>query len=331
MIQDAPHFKIQERPTMTNKSEHILANLASDDDIAALMLTVYHDIHDHLELNNLVDMWCHRTALISENIYSQEKYFNIDLSGYVPEIIDTVTEFDRIRLSWAVDRHRGFPNGVWYAFEQWPTPQLQLPTFTTNTSENRNISLDLEFCPVCGTCNQPYHLLFNYDHDHNTGLIRGYICRECNVYEGRSYTPAPSYRELTIPHRTASDIDNFWVPWRTGHDHYMSQNIYKFYDRVTRTKSCSVGGRIHNTLLSRLRGDALHFTSEHYAQTDALFKRILPRLRLDEGKLTEFDENSQYGSRLASMFADDPSYISRQEILDLIDTAMTSLTNRACD
>ena len=312
---------------MTNKTKRILADLASYDQITELMLTTHRDIHDHLELNNLVDMWRRRTALIFERIHGEEKYFNVDLSDYVPEVIDTVTEFDRIRLLWAVDRYRGFPNGAWYAFERWPTPQLQLPSFTTNTGESHNIDLNLQFCPVCGTCNQPYQLLFNYDHDHNTGLIRGYICRKCNVDESRSYIPTPRYPELTIADNTAPDVDDFWIPWRTGHDHYMSQNIYEFYDRVTRTKSCSIGGRIHNTLLSRLRGDASHFTPEHYAQADALFARILPRLRLDEGKLIEFDENSQYGSRLASMFADKPNYISRQEILDLIDTAMASLAH----
>lgn len=310
---------------MTDKSERIPAHLTSHDDIAALMLTTHHDIQDHLALNNLVDIWRRRTALILEGIYSQEQYFNIDLSNYVLKIITTVTEFDRIRLAWAVDRYHGFPNGVWYAFEQWPTPQLQLPTFTANIGENHNISLDLEFCPVCGTCNQPYQLLFNYDHDHNTGLIRGYVCRKCNVYEGRSYAPTPYYPELTIADNTAPDVDDFWVPWRTGHDHYMSQNIYEFYERVTRTKSSSVGGRIHNTLLSRLRGDASHFTPEHYAQANALFARILPRLRLDEGKLTEFNEDSHYGAHMTLISAKDPSYISRREILDLIDTAMASL------
>lgn len=313
---------------MTDKSESILTNLTSHDDIAALMLTIHHDIRDHLALNNLVDIWRRRTALIFEDIYNEEKYFNIDLSDYVPEIITTVTEFDRIRLAWAVDRYHGFPDGVWYAFEQWPTPQLQLPTFTTNTGENHDISLDLEFCPVCGTCNH-HHSVFNYDHDHNTGLIRGYICRECNVYESGSYAPTPHYRELTIPRHTAlapaPDVDDFWVPWRTGHDHYMSQNIYEFYERVTRTKASSVGGRIHNTLLSRLRGDASHLTPEHYAQADALFARILPRLRLSEGKLIEFNEDSQYGAHMALMSADDPRYISRREILDLIDTAMALL------
>lgn len=305
---------------MTDKTERILTQLTSHDDITTLMLTTHHDIHDHLELNNLVDMWRHRTALIFERIYREEKYFNVDLGDYVPEVITTVTEFDRIRLSWAVDRYHGFPDGVWYAFERWPTPQLQLPAFTTNTGESHSIDLNLEFCPVCGTCNQPRHLLFNYDHDHNTGLIRGYICRECNVDEARSYAPIPQYyHELTIAAHIAPDVDDFWVPWRTGHDHYMSQNIYEFYERVTRTKAHSVGGRIHNTLLSRLHDDT--------AQADALFARILPRLRLKEGKLTEFNENSHYGTHLASMIADDPSYISRQEILDLIDTAMTSITH----
>ena len=107
---------------MTNKTERILADLASYDQITALMLTTHRDIHDYLELNNLVDMWRRRTALIFKRIHEEEKYFNIDLSDYVPEVIDTVTEFDRIRLSWAVDRYRGFPDGAWYAFERWPTP-----------------------------------------------------------------------------------------------------------------------------------------------------------------------------------------------------------------
>ena len=89
-----------------------------------------------------------------------------------------------------------------------------------------------------------------------------------------------------------------------------------------------MGGHIHNTLLSRLSGDEPCFTAEHHAQANALFARILPRLRLKEGKLTEFNENSRYGAHLASMVADDPSYISRQEIRDLIDAAMTSLPHK---
>lgn len=304
---------------MTNRTEHILADLTSYDQIIELMLTTHRDIHDYLELNNLVDMWRRRTAFIFEHIYRKEKYFNVDLSDYVPEVINTVTEFDRIRLLWAVDRYHGFPDGAWYAFEQWPTPQLQLPAFTTNTGESYDINLNLEFYPVCGTSSR-HHSTFNYDHDHNTGLIRGYICRECNVDEARSYAPVPQYyRELIIAAHTPPNVDNFWIPWRTGHDHYMSQNIYEFYERVTRNKACSVGGRIHNTLLSRLHGDT--------AQANALFTRILPRLRLKEGKLTEFNEDTHYDAYLASMIADDPSYISYQEIRDLIDTAMTSLTH----
>lgn len=35
-------------------------------------------------------------------------------------------------------------------------------------------------CAVCGI-NTPYS--FVTDHDHETGLIRGYLCRSCNVYE----------------------------------------------------------------------------------------------------------------------------------------------------
>lgn len=95
---------------MTDKTERILAGFTSHDDIAALMLTTHHNIQDHLALNNLVDIWRRRTALIFEGIYSQEKYFNIDLSDYVPEIITTVTEFDRIRIAPAQSSQKDSPD-----------------------------------------------------------------------------------------------------------------------------------------------------------------------------------------------------------------------------
>lgn len=39
-----------------------------------------------------------------------------------------------------------------------------------------------ERCAICGV--RPGHLV--HDHDHRTGLVRGRLCRGCNVSEGRS-------------------------------------------------------------------------------------------------------------------------------------------------
>ena len=49
----------------------------------------------------------------------------------------------------------------------------------------------------CAVCGRP---AFNRDHDHATGLLRGYLCRSCNASEGTAHTgQAPifaKYRRL---------------------------------------------------------------------------------------------------------------------------------------
>ena len=42
-------------------------------------------------------------------------------------------------------------------------------------------------CGICGPCWGDLVL----DHDHETGLVRGYLCRGCNAKEGARY-PAPA-------------------------------------------------------------------------------------------------------------------------------------------
>lgn len=44
----------------------------------------------------------------------------------------------------------------------------------------------------CAVCGSDWHKLVE-DHDHKTGLVRGYLCRRCNSGEGRNREPDTIY------------------------------------------------------------------------------------------------------------------------------------------
>ncbi|MCX4470473.1 endonuclease VII domain-containing protein [Micromonospora sp. NBC_01655] len=47
-------------------------------------------------------------------------------------------------------------------------------------------------CAICAA-HQPGRLVL--DHDHTTALVRGYLCRSCNVREAHTYGPFELYRQ----------------------------------------------------------------------------------------------------------------------------------------
>lgn len=75
--------------------------------------------------------------------------------------------------AWAVGAHLN--PACWY----WPAPETC--TFSDDDAANSFLAWwHSDQCAICGhTCHdlQP-------DHDHETGLMRGYLCRSCNTKEG---------------------------------------------------------------------------------------------------------------------------------------------------
>lgn len=90
----------------------------------------------------------------------------------------------------------------------WPVPAV-LPVFPDDDSAMQYLADWHERqCAVCG-CPHPEAT----DHDHRTGLIRGKLCRPCNVQEGRS--DAPLYRNYRERHPAVilGIVTRYWSPW----------------------------------------------------------------------------------------------------------------------
>lgn len=68
-----------------------------------------------------------------------------------------------------------------------------------------------ERCAVCGRVDSLVE-----DHDHETGLFRGFLCRSCNIREGRNpgdgYRVWREYRERN-PASICSVQERYWETW----------------------------------------------------------------------------------------------------------------------
>ena len=63
----------------------------------------------------------------------------------------------------------------------WVVPAM-LPAFPGEDAAGHYLREWHEWqCAICGCLYPEYE-----DHDHGTGLVRGYLCRSCNTREGRS-------------------------------------------------------------------------------------------------------------------------------------------------
>jgi hypothetical protein len=66
-----------------------------------------------------------------------------------------------------------------------------------------------ERCAVCGGQGAPVE-----DHDHGTGLVRGYLCRGCNVAEGMNRYAGRVWREYRErnPASICGVVERYWDP-----------------------------------------------------------------------------------------------------------------------
>ncbi|MEU3613549.1 endonuclease domain-containing protein [Streptomyces sp. NPDC006872] len=62
----------------------------------------------------------------------------------------------------------------------WPMPDLQ--TLTEVSEDKATELLSLWQNGRCAICGHPHDSI--EDHDHTTGMVRGYLCRGCNIQEG---------------------------------------------------------------------------------------------------------------------------------------------------
>jgi hypothetical protein len=61
-----------------------------------------------------------------------------------------------------------------------------LKKYKIDLKEFRRLSRDQgDCCKLCGRHRSVFKIEFAVDHDHDTGKIRGLLCRECNVMLGR--------------------------------------------------------------------------------------------------------------------------------------------------
>ena len=68
----------------------------------------------------------------------------------------------------------------WPACWTWVLPKTDPETLDEGDRWQLMAKWHRERCAVCGM-RRPYNLI--NDHDHETGLIRGFLCRSCNTLE----------------------------------------------------------------------------------------------------------------------------------------------------
>jgi len=91
------------------------------------------------------------------------------------------------------------------AYLAWPTPDL-------SSIEDRWLAMTLWQNGRCAVCGEVDDLVT--DHDHSTGLIRGFLCQDCNQAEGLGY--AKPEREVSDEElqQAASAV---YFPWPPNH------------------------------------------------------------------------------------------------------------------
>ena len=77
-------------------------------------------------------------------------------------------------------------------WQEWRASLPAVPDITAMPGPTRQrvrVTLTEVQRHICGLCLKPGHCCLVVDHDHDTGLVRGMLCRSCNNYEGRNSTP----------------------------------------------------------------------------------------------------------------------------------------------
>jgi len=87
----------------------------------------------------------------------------------------------------AADPRPVYPNGL-LAYLKWPLPD---PLPAPSDGIAALLAWQAGRCASCGA--PPRRLIL--DHDHETGLIRGFLCGSCNVQEGFGSIHYREYRE----------------------------------------------------------------------------------------------------------------------------------------
>ena len=73
-----------------------------------------------------------------------------------------------------------WPDGDYPAFMFWAPPQPDDTVFTWHPDD----------CAMCGKSRSETRQTMHLDHDHNSFLIRGYLCMQCNIHEPLRQEPA---------------------------------------------------------------------------------------------------------------------------------------------
>jgi len=83
-----------------------------------------------------------------------------------------------------------------------------------------------ECCELCGFKPEEGWKALAIDHDHNTGLIRGLLCRSCNLTMG--YLDNPEWMAKALTYQTANHIEPFCIgrnhPEHNGEDYRRNPN-----------------------------------------------------------------------------------------------------------
>jgi hypothetical protein len=88
----------------------------------------------------------------------------------------------------------------------WPAPETC--TFRDEDTARMFLSWWNQMCATCGSENTLVE-----DHDHRTGLVRGMLCRSCNIREGKSDSGVfRKYRERNPASILGIQVQ-YWSPW----------------------------------------------------------------------------------------------------------------------
>lgn len=68
----------------------------------------------------------------------------------------------------------------------WPVPErTYIPNVGDEPEDRARAAMKVWHAGRCAICGEDGHVLIE-DHDHNTGMTRGFLCRSCNTREGVS-------------------------------------------------------------------------------------------------------------------------------------------------